>query len=93
MKQPPGFVHLAFSRHVCKLKKAIYGLKQAPRAWFYCFSIFLLSHSFVCSHVDPSMFISRIDSHILVLLLYVNDIILTGNSEAMLQHFIALLSQ
>lgn len=32
MKQPLGFVHSAFPRHVCKLKKAIYSLKQAPQA-------------------------------------------------------------
>jgi len=92
MKQPPGFVHLAFPRHVCKLKNAIYGLKQALRAWFHHFSRFLLSHGFVCSHADPSMFISRTDSRILVLLLYVDNIILTGNSEVVLQRFIALLS-
>ena len=39
------------------------------------------------------MFISHTESHILVLLPYVDDIILTSNSEAMLQCFIALLSQ
>ena len=42
MKQPPGFVHSSFSKHVCKLKRAIYGLKEAPRAWFHHFSSFLL---------------------------------------------------
>ena len=92
MKQPPGFVHSAFSRHVYKLEKAIYGLKHAPGACFQSFSNFLLYHSFVSSHADPSMFISRTDSRILVLLLYVDNIILTGNSEVVLQRFIALLS-
>jgi hypothetical protein len=34
MKQPQGFVHPAYSDHVCRLHKSLYGLKQAPRAWF-----------------------------------------------------------
>ena len=90
-KQLLGFIHPDFSRHVCKLKKVIYGLKQAPHAWFQSFSSFLLSHSFVRSHADPSIFIAHTYSHILVLLLYVDDIVLIGNSEAMLQKFITLL--
>ena len=86
MKQPPEFVHSAFLRHICKLKQAIYSLKhmQTHRAWFHHYSSFLLSHGFMCSHADPSMFISYTDSLILVLLLYVDDIVQTGNSEAML---------
>ena len=92
MKQPLGFVHSVFPRHICKLKRAIYGLKQAPRAWVHRFNSFLLSHGFVCSHADPSIFVARTDSHILVLLLYVDDIVLTSNSEAMLCKFITLLS-
>ena len=93
MRQPLGFVHLAFSRHVYKVKKAIYGLKQAPQAWFHHLSSFLLSHGFVCSHVDPSMLIFHTDYHILVLLLYVVNIVLIANFEALLRRFINLLSQ
>jgi len=39
------------------------------------------------------MFIARTDSHILVLLLYVDDIVLTSNSKALLHKFITLLSE
>nr|XP_016501945.1 PREDICTED: uncharacterized mitochondrial protein AtMg00810-like [Nicotiana tabacum] len=77
MKQPPGFIHPDYPNHVCKLTKAIYGLKQAPRAWFHHFSAFLISHGFACSKSDSSMFIYRSSSHILILLLYVDDIFLT----------------
>ena len=89
----PWFVHLAFLRHVCKLKKAIYGPKEAPHAWFHHFSSFLLSRGFVCSHVDPLMFIARTESHILVLHPYVDDIVLIGNYEGMLHKFITPLLQ
>ena len=92
MKQPPGFIHPGYPTHVCKLTKAIYGLKQAPRAWFHRFSSFLISHGFVCSKSDSSMFIYRSSSHILILLLYVDDIILTGSHNGLLDQFISRLS-
>lgn len=92
MKQPPGFIHPDYPNHVCKLTKAIYGLKQAPRAWFHHFSAFLISHGFACSKSDSSMFIYRSSSHILILLLYVDDIFLTGSHNGLLDQFISRLS-
>ena len=77
MQQPRGFTHLDYPHYVYKLKKTLYSLKPAPRAWFHCFRSFLLSHGFVCSNADPSMFFLCTSSHILVLLLYIDDIILT----------------
>jgi len=71
----------------------MYSFKQAPRAWFHHFSGFLQSHGFLCSHVDPSMFVAHTNSHISVLLLYVDDTVVTANSKAMLHRFISLLSE
>jgi len=92
MKQPRGFIHLNYADHVCKLKKTLYGLKQAPRALFHSLGSFPLSYGFVCSNVDPSMFILRTGSHILVLLLCVDDIILTYSSSSLLHSFMSTLS-
>jgi len=39
------------------------------------------------------MFITRTDSYVLVLLLYVDDIVLIGNSEAMLLRFVTILCE
>ncbi|XP_071727199.1 secreted RxLR effector protein 161-like [Rutidosis leptorrhynchoides] len=78
MEQPPGFVSTRFPNHVCRLKKALYGLKQAPRAWFQRLSSFLVSLGFTCSRADTSLFVFKKDSNILYLLVYVDDIILTG---------------
>lgn len=92
MKQLHDFIHPDYPHYVCKLKKALYGLKQAPRAWFHCFSSFLLCHRFVYSNVAPSMFVLHMGSHILILLLHVDDIILTGSSSTLLSSFISSLS-
>lgn len=89
MLQPPGFVDPATPTHVCKLQKALYGLKQAPRAWYSTFSSFLLRQGFVNSHCDSSLFVCKTDTVITILLVYVDDIILTGNSPTHLQHLIS----
>ena len=93
IKQQPDFVHLNKFHYVCHLKEAIYRLKQAPSAWFHYFSCFLLFNNFVCSMVDPSMFVYGNSSLTSILLLCVNDIILTGSTASALQSFIVILSQ
>ncbi|CAH9140808.1 unnamed protein product [Cuscuta epithymum] len=93
MRQPPGFIHPSFPHHICRLHKALYGLKQAPRAWFHRFSGFLLSHGFLQSRSDSSMFIYCQGSHRVYILLYVDDILITGNSSSLVQSIIRLLSQ
>nr|XP_043625661.1 uncharacterized mitochondrial protein AtMg00810-like [Erigeron canadensis] len=93
MEQPKGFINARFPNHVCKLNKAIYGLKQAPRAWFHRLSTFLLNNGFPYSRADPSLFIFKRDSRIMYLLVYVEDLILTGNQQSTLQSFIYCLNQ
>lgn len=67
---------------MCKLLKSLYGLKQAPRAWFECFTSHLLSLGFVTSFADTSLFIRKAGASITYLLLYVDDIIVTGNDPS-----------
>ena len=93
MEQPPGFRDSSHPTHVCRLHKAIYGLKQAPWAWFQKFSGFLLHYGFVWSGADRGMFVFRSSIGIMILLVYVDDIILTGSSSSLLHSFIRVLSQ
>lgn len=62
----------------CRLHKSIYGLKQASRQWFTKLSSALLSHGFVQAHSDYLLFTRGADSSFVALLVYVDDILLTG---------------
>lgn len=84
MRQPEGFVNKEKPDHVCYLHKLLYGLKQSPRAWFNKFSDFLIEFGFVCSVKDTSLFIYSKDGNIIMLLLYVDDMAITGNNSSTL---------
>ena len=89
--QPAGFVDPAHPDLVCKLNKSLYGLKQAPRAWYSRFASFLTLLGFVEANSDTSLFIYRRGHDTVYLLLYVDDIVLTASSPALLQHTISAL--
>jgi hypothetical protein len=82
MEQPRGFIDPQFPSHVCRLHKSLYGLKQAPRAWFTRLSQTLLELGFVSSPVDSSLFMFHHENVHLYLLIYVDDILLTGTSSS-----------
>jgi len=67
------------SGYVYKLKKTLYGLKQAPLAWFEKFSIVISSLGFISSSHDPALFIKCTDAGYIILSLYVDDMIITGD--------------
>ena len=59
------------SNVVCKLKRSLYGLK----------GIVILGFSFIQSRYDPSLFIQRSLKRIVILLVYVDDIVVTGSDQ------------
>ena len=93
MSQPQGFVDPDNPSYVCKLRKAIYGLKQAPRAWYTELRKFLLASGFQNSLANTSLFILKHGGHLIYLLVYVDDIIITGDNDGFVQQFVTLLSQ
>ncbi|PKI45223.1 hypothetical protein CRG98_034401 [Punica granatum] len=91
MSQPSGFIDPSRPHHVCRLRRSLYGLKQAPRAWFQRLSNFLFKLEFHDSKADSSLFILRHLTYVIFLLVYVDDIILTGTSGAPFQSVLAAL--
>eukprot|EP00253_Pinus_taeda_P003931 PITA_03931 len=67
---------------VCRLKKSLYGLKQAPRAWYAKMDPFLLSQNFERCKSDPNVYMLRTHDSLLILVLYVDDLLITGSSTS-----------
>ncbi|GKF02232.1 ribonuclease H-like domain-containing protein, partial [Tanacetum coccineum] len=91
MHQPLGFVDSSHPDYVCHLQRSLYGLMQAPRAWFQRFASFVTCIGFQHRKTDASLFVFHRGSDIAYLLLYVDDIVLTASSTALLRHIITLL--
>ena len=68
-------------------------LKQAPRAWNARFSSSLSRLGFVTSKSDHSLFVLRQGQHLAYLLLYVDDIVITGSSQELISGIILKLKQ
>jgi hypothetical protein len=86
IQQPEGFQD--GTPRVLKLKKSLYGLKQAPRAWHETLKAALIQLGYTQSKADPGLFLKD-DSW---LLLYVDDQLLIGPDEAILEGVITLLA-
>ena len=76
--QPPLGLSVE-SNKVCHLQRALYGLKQAPRAWFAKFSSTISRLGYMASHYDSALFLRRTDKGTILFLLYVDDMIITGD--------------
>lgn len=92
--QPPGFVKKGQEHLVCKLHKALYGLKQAPRSWYDKIDSFFVQHSFHKSLNDPNLY-TKINKQrqIILISLYVDDMIITGNANSLIKEIKQQMSQ
>ncbi|XP_062028861.1 uncharacterized protein LOC133744845 [Rosa rugosa] len=80
MDMPPGVKSMPCDTgKVCKLKKSLYGLKQSPRAWFGRFSKSMKVFGYRQSNSDHTLFIKRSQGKITALIVYVDDMIVTGD--------------
>ncbi|WMV12772.1 hypothetical protein MTR67_006157 [Solanum verrucosum] len=93
MEQPKGFVDPHRSHFVCKLNKALYGFKQAPRAWINKLKAFLLGIGFRSCLSDSSLFVQQASKHTTYVLVYVDDLIITGSDSDFITIFIYILDQ
>ena len=77
MQPPPGYS--VPEGMVCRLRRSLYGLKQAPRAWFERFASVVTAAGFSPSAHDPALFVHTSPRGRTLLLLYVDDMIITGD--------------
>ena len=85
IEQSRGFEVEDRRNQVSKLKKALYGLKQAPRAWYGRIDSFLTSMGFAKSKADPNLYYKVVEDEPIILLLYVDDLFLTGNEKQIVE--------
>ena len=81
MEQPSGFVAYGEIGKVCRLRKSLYGLKQSPHAWFGKFSQAVEKFCLQKSKSDHSVFYRNSSSGIILLVVYVDDIVITGSDS------------
>ena len=90
MQPPLGFS--VDSNKVCHLRRALYGLKQAPQAWFAKFSSTISRLGYMASHYDSTLLRRRTGKGTILLLLYVDDMIITGDDLSGIQELKDFLS-
>lgn len=78
MERPLGYTSKAHPGYVYKLKKALHRLKQALTAWYGKIAEFLQFCGYHSTDGDLHM----------VVLLYVDDMIMTGSDEMKLESYI-----
>ncbi|CAH9070946.1 unnamed protein product [Cuscuta epithymum] len=91
MTPPPGF-QITDPSLVCRLRKSLYGLKQAPRCWFAKLVTALKDYGFLQSYVDYSLFTRTRGAIQLNVLVYVDDLIISGNDSGAISAFKMYLS-
>ena len=72
---------------MCKINKALYGLKQAPRAWYEKIDAYLLANGFQNNPTESTLYVKCVGDVFLVIVLYVDDMLLTGPNETHIAKF------
>ncbi|GKV53531.1 hypothetical protein SLEP1_g60051 [Rubroshorea leprosula] len=91
MKPSPG-LHRPPNK-VCRLRRALYGLKQSLRDWYAKFSATVSEFGFTSSPHDTALFICKTAWGMVLLLLYVDDMIITEDDVACVEELKQSLSQ
>jgi len=81
MKIPPGLT-VNNPALVCKLQRSLYGLKQVSRQWNAKLTSTLLDFGFQQSKADYSLFTKRSPTGLTIVLVYVDDLVLTDTDLA-----------
>jgi hypothetical protein len=93
IEKPQGFEVGDRETHVCLLRKVLYGLKQAPRAWYSWIDTYFLHMGFEKSDADPNLYFIIRGEDTLILILYVDDLFITGAEDLIAECKLGLASK
>ena len=82
--QPLGFKIKGQERKVCKLKRSIYSLEQACRQCNVKFHQTILKNGFTMMEEDHCVYLKLSNNNFIIVSLYVDDILIAGNSKEMI---------
>lgn len=86
--QPQGYLKKGDEEKLYKLKKVLYGLKQARRVWYNKIDSYFKRESFVKCPSEHTLFVKTSGKdNLLIVSLYVDDLIFTGNNAKMVTVF------
>lgn len=85
MEQPIGFIQPQSKHQVCY---NFVWIQTAPRAWFERLINFLIELGFIGSKADRSLFYRFQNNQCCYIVIYFDDIILTGSSPSKIQQLI-----
>lgn len=87
MEQPQGYEESDRKWYVCTLFKSLYGLKQAGRKWYDALCKALDNIGFKQTDTNPAVFYAHNNNNIAILCCHVNDCMITGNSQQLIQGY------
>ncbi|KAE8733376.1 hypothetical protein F3Y22_tig00001323pilonHSYRG00009 [Hibiscus syriacus] len=94
MLQPEGFEEKEKKNLVCMLNKSLYDLKQAPRCWYKIFDSFIMCLGYNRLNADPCAYFKRSgDNDFVILLLYVDDMLVTEPNKDHIEELKAQLAR
>jgi hypothetical protein len=87
MEQPPEYETADRRTFVLKLQKALYGLKQGGQKWYNTLCCTLTKLGLKRAEADFGVFYAHIGGDIILLVIHVDDCVLTGSNVALLTKF------
>ncbi|XP_058185851.1 uncharacterized protein LOC131303080 [Rhododendron vialii] len=87
IEQPQVFVTKREEDKVYRLKKTLYRLKQAPIVWYSQIDSYFNGKGFKRSKSDSTLYVKTQGTSILIVALYVDDLLFTGDNEEMILDF------
>ncbi|CAH9103236.1 unnamed protein product [Cuscuta epithymum] len=88
IEQPEGYKVKGQEDKVLRLRKALYGLKQAPRAWNSRIDQYFQANGFMKCPQEHALYVKKNrQGDILLVCIYVDDLIFTGNNMTMFDEF------